>query len=1030
MSRPHSVGDFNEVEEQAIFAEQLDDDAVVNEKFEDMLNDMNLTEEKKTPLRQQPIMNKRKMLLIHYKGVTHDNCHKFDKPAEYIQYLNQPDLSVNKIYACVESLRIALTNNPLSWVNEFCTEGLKKVLGILNECYRNDYRYDRLQYECIRCLKAIMNNAVGINQMFGQHEALTIVARSLDPSKPSVMLETVKILAAVCLIPPHGHDKVLEAITMSAEFKGVERFHPILQGLLIVENDPLRAACLQLINAIVETPDDLEFRLHLRNEVMRTGLYDILDSLGKDPSEDLNIQLKIFHDHKEEDYFEFLQKFDNIRLDFDDISSCFEILKNVALDTPAEPYLLSIIQHLLFIRDDVFVRPAYYKLIEECVSQVVLHRNGCDPDFRLTRRFQLDVQPLLETLIEKSKAEEEKKLEDMSAKLEEAIAMKQEAEARLSQAEKLLSEMASKQSANNNNNNSNQTIPKAPSTSGGPPPPPPPPPLPGTGGPRPPPPPPFPGSGGGPPPPPPPPPFPSGVPRAPGPPPPPGFPPPPPMGGLPFPNNAMDVLPFGLKPKKEWNVGGIKRLNWDTIVPQKLSEKSIWVKEEDEEKMTTPDILNGLVQEFSSKPATKKPGDDIDKGGRGTLRKAKSLKILDSKSAQNISILLGGSLKHLSYEDVKRAILHCDFTSLSDSILEQLIVYLPSPDQMKKLQEFKDKYDELTEAEQFAYTLSEVKKLLPRLKSMSFKQRMPEMVQDIKPDIVTGTAACEEVKQSKKFVKILKLILSIGNYMNSGSRLGKAFAYELRSLPKLSSTKGVKRSLIHYLVDIMEQKFPELLSFADELAHLDRAASISTETIKKTLQQMESNVKNLQTDLKNYKCPQCEDDRFLDVMTSFATEAKTQCDLLKNMFKNMENLYSDLSECYAFDKQKYTLEEFFGDLKKFKDDFYTAYKENIRIREVEEKAIRTKETREKAEKEKAERAARKMAYINMTTDQTQQGVMDSLLEALQTGSAFSRERRRKSPGHSRPAGAERRAQLNRSRSRTGLISRELSVEYG
>lgn len=59
-----------------------------------------------------------------------------DKPTEYIQYLSQPDLSANKTYNCVVSLRIALTNHPLSWVNEFGTEGLRQVLSVLNECYR------------------------------------------------------------------------------------------------------------------------------------------------------------------------------------------------------------------------------------------------------------------------------------------------------------------------------------------------------------------------------------------------------------------------------------------------------------------------------------------------------------------------------------------------------------------------------------------------------------------------------------------------------------------------------------------------------------------------------------------------------------------------------------------------------------------------------------------------------------------------------------------------------------------------------
>jgi len=38
----------------------------------------------------------------------------------------------------------------------------------------------------------------------------------------------------------------------------------------------------------------------------------------------------------------------------------------------------------------------------------------------------------------------------------------------------------------------------------------------------------------------------------------------------------------------------------------------------------------------------------------------------------------------------------------------------------------------------------------------------------------------------------------------------------------------------------------------------------------------------------------------------------------------MEALYDDLSEYYVFDKSKYTLEEFFTDLKTFKDRFYVS----------------------------------------------------------------------------------------------------------
>lgn len=85
--------------------------------------------------------------------------------------------------------------------------------------------------------------------------------------------------------------------------------------------------------------------------------------------------------------------------------------------------------------------------------------------------------------------------------------------------------------------------------------------------------------------------------------------------------------------------------------------------------------------------------------------------------------------------------------------------------------------------------VSTIKRLLPRLRSLSFMLKYEELVQDIKPDIVAGTAACEEVKGSKKFAKILELILLLGNYMNSGSRNGQAFGFEISFLTKVCFIK-------------------------------------------------------------------------------------------------------------------------------------------------------------------------------------------------------------------------------------------------
>ena len=79
-------------------------------------------------------------------------------------------------------------------------------------------------------------------------------------------------------------------------------------------------------------------------------------SLENDASEELQLQLKVFQDHRDEDFDEFAQRFDNIRLELDDVDECFELVKNLVMDTNAEPFFLSILQHMICIRDDTQIR--------------------------------------------------------------------------------------------------------------------------------------------------------------------------------------------------------------------------------------------------------------------------------------------------------------------------------------------------------------------------------------------------------------------------------------------------------------------------------------------------------------------------------------------------------------------------------------------------------------------------------------------------------------------------------------------------
>ena len=160
--------------------------------------------------------------------------------------------------------------------------------------------------------------------------------------------------------------------------------------------------------------------------------------------------------------------------------------------------------------------------------------------------------------------------------------------------------------------------------------------------------------------------------------------------------------------------------------------------------------------------------------------------------------------------------------------------------------------------------------------------------------------------------------------MNTGSKNAQSVGFDISYLPKLSNTKDRenKNTLLHFLVEYVERDYPELLAFADEMIHLDNASRVNVENIQKVLKQMDSSIKNLEMDLKNAQRSAVEkDDRFVEAMGSFCQQAREQCDILNAMAQKMDKLFSSLAEYFVFDKQKYSLEEFMSDIKKFKDQF-------------------------------------------------------------------------------------------------------------
>uniref|UniRef100_A0A673GU58 Protein diaphanous homolog 2-like n=1 Tax=Sinocyclocheilus rhinocerous TaxID=307959 RepID=A0A673GU58_9TELE len=886
--------------------------------FEKMMEDMNLNEERKAPLRGKDLSTKREMVVQYISataksvsGGLRNSKHECTLSSqEYVHELRS-GISEDKLLNCLESLRVSLTSNPVSWVNNFGHEGLGLLLDVLERLLDKKQQENidkKNQHKLIQCLKAFMNNKYGLQRILGDERSLLLLARAIDPKQTNMMTEIVKILSAVCIIGEENIlDKILAAMTIAAERNNKERFAPIVEGLENHEAQQLQVACMQLINALVTSPDDLDFRIHLRNEFLRCGLKKILPELKE--TEELDIQLKVFNENKEEDSIELSHRLDDIRV--------YHLLSNMVKDTGSEPYFLSILQHLLLIRNDYYIRPQYYKVIEECLSQIVLHRSGMDPDFAYRERLDVDFSHLIDQCVDKAKVEEsEQKAAEFSKKFDEEFSARQEAKAELQKQEEKIKELESQI-------NTLQT-------------------------------------------------------------------------------QVTTLLLCTLYPRfkhsVQWCLLALFLLVFDgvflclQIVPQEMAENCFWLRVK-EERFENPDMFSKLSLSFSSKSRVKKDVEETDDRMTQFKKKAKELRILDAKTAQNLSIFLGSF--RLPYEEIRDIVLQVDEERLSEALIQNLIKNLPEQKELINLAELKNEYEELCESEQFGIVMSSVKMLRPRLNGILFKLTFEEQVNNIRPDIMNVTFACEEVKKSGGFSMLLELVLLVGNYMNSGSRNAQTFGFNVSFLCKLRDTKSTDQNttLLHFLAEKCEEKYPEVLKFPDELEHVDSASKVSAQILKASLDTMERHIQRLENDIQNFPKTDEKQDKF---------HSREQYEKLSTMHKNMQKLYESLGSYFAFDPHTVSIEDFFGDLANFRNLFMDAVRENHKKREMEEKIKRAKLAKEKAEREKLERQQKKKQLIDMNKEGDETGVMDSLMEALQSGAAF-RDRRKRTPRNGKTA---------------------------
>ncbi|XP_054888094.1 formin-like protein 2 isoform X3 [Poeciliopsis prolifica] len=681
---------------------------------------------------------------------------------------------------------------------------------------------------CIMCLRAIMNYQYGFNMVMSHPHAVNEIALSLNNKNPRTKALVLELLAAVCLVRG-GHEIILSAFD---NFKEVcvesQRFEKLMEYFKNEDNNiDFMVACMQFINIVVHSVEDMNFRVHLQYDFTKLGLDDYLDKLKHTESDKLQVQIQAY--------------LDNVF----DVGALLEDAetKNAALERVEE--LEENMSHMTEKLQDM-ENEAMAKIVE-LEKQLMTRNKELEGIKEVYKDSTSQIHSLRLMLKEKDEAiQRQSKLEKKIHELEKqgTIRIQKKGDGDISILPSSLPGVEGLPGTTVGANGTaacqnNAGVVGGMSSVPAPPPPPPPPPVNGqlpngpsmeipTAAAAPPPPPP-------PPPPLPPPGFPSEI-SAPLPPPPPPMAPPLPGSGTPtvIMNSGLAEGPiklFSVKIKKPIKTKfRMPVFNWVALKPNQINGTVF--NEIDDER-----ILEDLnVDEFEEMFKTKAQGPTIDlttSKQKVTHRGPNKVALLDSNRAKNLAITLRKVGK--TTEEICKAIQLFDLRTLPVDFVECLMRFQPTENEVKILRQFEKErkpLESLTDEDRFMMQFSKIERLMQKMTIMAFIGNFSESVQMLTPQLHAVIAASVSIKSSQKLKKILEIILALGNYMNSSKR-GAVYGFKLQSLDLLLDTKSTDRkmTLLHYIANVVKEKYPQVSLFHNELHYVEKAAAVSLENV-------------------------------------------------------------------------------------------------------------------------------------------------------------------------------------------------------
>jgi len=143
--------------------------------------------------------------------------------------------------------------------------------------------------------------------------------------------------------------------------------------------------------------------------------------------------------------------------------------------------------------------------------------------------------------------------------------------------------------------------------------------------------------------------------------------------------------------------------------------------------------------------------------------------ITDEKKVYNLNMLMLSKFKKFSMDQLKNAILNLDSSILSLEAAQALLKFPPEAEEMNVVKGYDGSMEALDLVSQFYLTIKDIPRYQPRLKTTILRDEFDDRFNPAVKDIDTVEKACQALKNNENFKRFLKLVLDLGNKMNSVS---------------------------------------------------------------------------------------------------------------------------------------------------------------------------------------------------------------------------------------------------------------------